>query len=139
YAALRAYRDMRTIEAHRLGLEGVLRASAQVFVGHGPQAFGASMLSSLGDLLMPDRGMLECVARRDGGDDAAIRLVPASGQHADAAGRDIADVVREPLLLGMRLALREQRNVFDGDYCVLYFRDQRKAEHLIFVADGCRL
>ena len=139
YAALRAYRDMRTIEAHRLGLEGVLRASAQVFVGHGPQAFGASMLASLGDLLMPDRGMLECVAKQDAGPAAPIRIVSSSGCHAETIDTDVGEVVRDPLLRGMRTALREQRNVFGADYCVLHFLDARKAEQLLFVGDGCRL
>ena len=139
YAALRAYRDMRTIEAHRLGLEGVLRASAQVFVGHGPQAFGASMLASLGDLLMPERGMLECVARQDRTDDAQVRIVAGSGQHAEAAGLDVCEVVREPVLRAVRMALREQRNVFGSDHCVLHFVDLRREEQLLFVVDGCRL
>ena len=139
YAALRAYRDMRTIEAHRLGLEGVLRASAQVFVGQGPQSFGASMLASLGDLLMPERGMLQLVAGREAGAATAIRIAAASGGHADAVGKDLAEVVGAPLLAAIRLAQREHRHVFSADHCVLHFVDQRNAQQLLFVGDGCRL
>ena len=139
YAALRAYRDMRTIEAHRLGLEGVLRASAQVFAGHGPQDFGASMLASLGDLLMPERGMLHCVVKDDTGADGAMRIVAASGVYADSVGLDAAEVLRDPVLQAARAALRERQNVFAPNHCVLEFRDTRRNERLLFIGDGCRL
>ena len=56
YAALRAYRDMRTIAAQREGLENVIRASARVFAAPSPRDFAASVLDQLGSLVGPARG-----------------------------------------------------------------------------------
>src|SRR6476646_5247606 len=60
YSALRGYRDMRTIEANRRGLERVINASAYIFSHEHSQRFASTVLEQLSELVGLERGALYC-------------------------------------------------------------------------------
>ena len=81
YAALRAYRDMRTIEASRRGLEIVIEASSEVFSHHHPQHFASVVLAKLTQLIGVEAGALCCrIAHPNGVLPDHFHVTAASGE-----------------------------------------------------------
>src|SRR5690606_9224244 len=80
YAALRAYRDMRTIEASRRGLELVIKASSEVFSHHHPQHFASVLLAKLTELIGVEGSALCCrIAHPNGSLPEPFQVTAASG------------------------------------------------------------
>jgi response regulator RpfG family c-di-GMP phosphodiesterase len=137
YAALRAYRDMRAIEAHRSGLESVIRASAQVFARQNSRDFATAVLSQLGELVGLERGALYCtVERGDAGATETFRIAAATGDYRPLLDGNAEDALPAPIAASLREAFHDKRHHFDRDHYVLHFTDSRQTESLLFVGEG---
>ena len=139
YSALRAYRDMRAIEAHRAGLENVIRASAQVFARQNSRDFATAVLSQLGAIVGLERGALYCTV--DHGDDAApareqFRIAAATGDYGPLLDSNAEDALPSSIAASLREAFHDKRHHFGPDHYVLHFTDSRQTESLLFVGEG---
>ncbi|GAA0708162.1 DUF3369 domain-containing protein [Dokdonella soli] len=140
YAALRAYRDMRTIEAHRQGLENVIRASAQVFSRQTSHDFASAVLAQLTDLAGMDRGALYCtVDRRNGGQPEQFRIAAATGEYRRLINANAADRLPTAIVDSLRDAWHSKSHHFDRDHYVLHFIDSHQTESLLFVGESWNL
>lgn len=93
YAAIRSYRDMRTLERSRSGLESVIRASTDLLAIHGIAEFASGVLTQMSALLHSSKSGF--VMRKHGFaslDDALDPpIIAAIGKFAAASGlKDIA-------------------------------------------------
>jgi response regulator RpfG family c-di-GMP phosphodiesterase len=136
FAALRAYRDLMTIEASKQGLERVLRASADVFSQRDGRSFAASVLDQLPRLARQAGATLLC--RVEHGDSSQYRypISLASPEHRDAVGRSAEDVLPLPRMESLHRALRKRRHVFADDHYVLHFIDSEERESLLYVGEA---
>lgn len=136
YSALRAYRDMRTIEASRRGLENVIRASSQVFAHHPPQQFASIVLSQLADLVGVQGGALCCrVAHPNGALPEHFHVAAASGDYGRYVERNADERLPLHVVQSLRQAYLRKQHVFGDDHYVLHFVDSNASEALLYVGE----
>jgi response regulator RpfG family c-di-GMP phosphodiesterase len=140
YSALRAYRDMRAIEAHRIGLENVIRGSAQIFARRNSREFANAVLDQLVKLVGLERGALYCtVDRRRDTQPEHFRIAATSGDYRDLQ-HDNADEALPPAIAAtLHNAYRDKRHQFDSNHYVLHFIDSHQTESLLFVGETWNL
>jgi response regulator RpfG family c-di-GMP phosphodiesterase len=140
YAALRAYRDMRAIEAHRVGLENVIRGSAQIFARRNTREFANAVLDQLVELVGLERGALYCTVdrRRDALPDH-FRINAASGQYRSLLDDNADEALPASIVRTLEDAYRNKRHQFDHDHYVLHFIDSHQTESLLFVGQTWNL
>ncbi len=136
--ALRSYRDLRTIEQSRRGLEQIVEASAALFELQSLSHFVSGVLRQLTALLnMKDDSLylqLSSFAATPGtGDDYCI--LAATGEFENAVGQPLRKALPDPVLSRLETAVRTRSSVLvDGAY-VGYFRTSSGSENLLYV-DG---
>ncbi len=136
FSALRAYRDLMTIEASKQGLERVLRASADVFSQRDGRAFAASVLEQLPQLSRDGGATLLCRVEHGAGAHYRYPIALASPEHAEHVGRNAEQVLPLPRMESLHRALRKRRHVFADDHYVLHFIDSEERESLLYVGDS---
>ena len=137
YGALRSYRDMRTIEAQRRGLERVIAASARIFSHQNSRDFPSAVLAQLAELVGIRHGVLLCsVPKLDGFASRHYRVTAATGEYLPFVGHSADEGLRPALVDSLRLAHRRERHHFAEDHYVLHFGDSRDGESLLFVGDA---
>ncbi|HJU40366.1 MAG TPA: DUF3369 domain-containing protein [Tahibacter sp.] len=137
YAALRAYRDMRTIEANRLGLEHVIRASTRVFSHQQPQQFASIVLGQLGNLVGVERGALCCrIVRPNGALPEHFEVAAATGDYAPWLSHYADEKLPDRIVQSLRDAYLNKRHVFADGHYVLHFMDSHETEALLYVGDS---
>jgi response regulator RpfG family c-di-GMP phosphodiesterase len=135
YAALRAYRDMRTIEANRLGLENVIRASAHVFTRQNSGDFAAAVLSQLILLVGTGHSALYCTADHQPDQPPRFAVASATGRFQALDGADAQGHLPEAIVRSLRTAYRDRQHQFERDHYVLHFIDSQRDESLLFVGE----
>jgi putative nucleotidyltransferase with HDIG domain len=137
YAALRAYRDIRTIESHRRGLERVIRASAQVFAQKSSRDFASTVLTQLADLVGMERGALYCTVDRHGTDTPEhFRVAAGTGDYHRFVHRNADERLPPHVVASLRRAWQDKRHVFGADHYVLHFVDSQDSESLLYVGES---
>ncbi|HEU4665028.1 MAG TPA: DUF3369 domain-containing protein [Dokdonella sp.] len=140
YSALRAYRDMRAIEAHRIGLENVIRSSARIFARRDTRDFANAVLDQLVELVGLERGALYCtIDRRQEADPERFRIAATSGDYRRLQHDDADEALPPAIVATMRDAYRDKRHQFGRDHYVLHFIDSHQTESLLFVGEAWNL
>ena len=134
YSALRAYRDMRTIELQRLGLENVIRASGQVFAHQDPHEFPATMLSQFNRLLGNEAQAICCSVDEEGGPSGEKRftILDANGSYRESVGHRASAVLPPTALAAMHEVCRDRTHLYDREMCIFHLTAPG-AERLLFV------
>ncbi|WP_244433837.1 DUF3369 domain-containing protein, partial [Azospirillum sp. B506] len=123
-SALRAWRDIVTIERNRQGLERILSASAPLFEMRPMRAFVERLAEQLARVV--DHGhepaVLACrpVARADGCQ--SVDVVAGLGPFARSIGTPVGEILPAEAAAEVVGALVSQRNLYHDDRCVLVFR-----------------
>ncbi|WP_448203412.1 ATP-binding response regulator [Azospirillum sp. sgz302134] len=122
-SALRAWRDIVTIERHRQGLERILSASAPLFETRSMRALVEELVDQLSKVVDNGGGaVLACrmVDRGDGKGRATV--VSGSGRFARLIGKPAAGALPPDLAAIVIDAFETQRSAFGADRCILAFR-----------------
>ena len=125
--ALRSYRDLCTIEAHKAGLEQVLRATAVLFERQSIEGFIAAVLQQLSALVSPQESAMFFRGREMGLATAGTSptVVAGTGRFAAVVGRPVSQVVDEDVWQDVLTMLRTHRPVTRARYSLFgIFRDQ---------------
>ncbi|WP_395620947.1 DUF3369 domain-containing protein [Dokdonella sp.] len=140
YSALRAYRDMRTIDASRRGLEVVIRASTEVFAHHQPQRFASLVLGKVTELLGVEGGAA-CfrISHPNGKLPNHFQVVAASGDFTRYLKRDAEGALPAHMVQSLHNAFSQKKHVFRDDHYVLHFMDSDETEALLYVGEAHQL
>ena len=140
YSALRAYRDMRTIDTSRRGLEIVIRASSEVFSHHQPQHFASVVLEKLTELIGVETGALCCrIAQPTEELPEHFQVTAASGEYARFVSGNAEEKLPAHMVASLHQAFSEKQHVFSGDHYVLHFSDSDATESLLYIGGSHRL
>ncbi|MEP6882106.1 MAG: DUF3369 domain-containing protein, partial [Dokdonella sp.] len=136
YSALRAYRDMRTIESSRRGLEVVIRASSEVFSHHQPQHFASVVLEKLTELIGVEGGALCCrIAHPNGELPEHFQVTAASGEYLRYVSGNADEKLPAHIVQSLRQAFSKKKHIFSDDHYVLHFSDSDSTESLLYVGE----
>ena len=140
FTALRAYRDMRTIEAHRQGLERVIRASAHIFSQEYSHHFASAVLDQLTEIVGVERGALYCKVRHPQAElPEHFHIAAATGEYRPFLERNADEKLPSHIVASLRAAYIGKRHVFGHDHYVLYISDSDASESLFYVGEKVSL
>ncbi|MBI1206969.1 MAG: DUF3369 domain-containing protein [Azospirillum sp.] len=133
-AALRAYRDIQTLETSRKGLERIIASSSTLFQPQSPRRFSAGALNQLAGLIesrqagapVPVSGL---AARRFG---SGFKVLAAIGDYAAEPEPSIPPEVAERL----RAAVGERRCVIGLRDFVGWFSTSTGTENVLYLRSG---
>ncbi|AWU93926.1 ATP-binding response regulator [Azospirillum ramasamyi] len=123
-SALRAWRDIVTIERNRQGLERILSASASLFEMRSMRSFVEQLVEQIARLVDPGGtpSVLACRPLERGDGSRPVALVAGLGEFACSIGMPVSEVLPADAAAEVEDALRSQRNLYRDDRCVLVFR-----------------
>ena len=122
-SALRAWRDIVTIERHRQGLERILAASASLFETRSMRALVEELVDQLSKVVDHGAGAVLACRMVDRGDGKAhASVVSGSGRFARLVGRPVAGALTPDLAALVAGAFEAQASSFGPDRCILAFR-----------------
>ncbi|MBX3689628.1 DUF3369 domain-containing protein [Dokdonella sp.] len=137
YSALRAYRDMRAIEAHRVGLEHVIDGSARVFAQRSVREFADTVLERIGQFSNIEHGALYCaIDDAQAKASAPLRITATSGAFRGLVDSDARRSLPQPIAASLERALRERTHCFEQDHFVLHFSNSARSETLLFASQA---
>lgn len=140
YSALRAYRDMRTIESSRRGLEVVIRASSEIFSHQQPQFFASTVLEKLTELIGVETGALCCRIAHPGGElPEHFQISAASGEYSRFVSRNADEKLPAHVVASLNRAFSNKEHVFSDNHYVLHFCDSDATESLLYVGESHQL
>jgi response regulator RpfG family c-di-GMP phosphodiesterase len=138
-AALRSYRDMRTIEMNRRGLEKIIDASASLFEVQSLCKFAEGVLIQLvsifqlGDHTDVFLGSAFTASQRD----SNSVIIAGMGRYEGCIGKTVQETAPPEVMLHLNRAITERRSHFAEDGYVGFFTTQKGSQHLLYLK-GCR-
>jgi response regulator RpfG family c-di-GMP phosphodiesterase len=137
FAALRSYRDMRTIEASRRGLERVIDASTYLFSHEHSQRFAVAAMEQIADLIGGSGNSLLCRLPADGTVPAnGVAVAAATGAFRSLIGRNADALLAPKIAASLRHAITNRQHVFADDHYVLFVGDGHARESLVYVGEN---
>jgi response regulator RpfG family c-di-GMP phosphodiesterase len=134
-SALRAYRDLRTIERNKKGLEHIVAASANLFELRSLGQFATGALEQLTALLHFDENSLYvqssglAISRQQGD----FYVLAATGEFAGYVNLQVKAAVPEPVQRLLFQAIDQKRSLFTEHVYVGYFCTKQGSENVIYL------
>lgn len=145
-SAIRSYRQIRTINANRRGLDLIVRASGELLALSGIRNFAAGVITQMSSLLgvMPE-GLI-CVQRppEAGAAGDSTVVIAAAGRYACLINLPIDEIGNEHVHHCLNRCMDEGRHIFDTESTTLFFgsrSNRNMAAYLdapIDIDDSCR-
>ncbi|NHW34474.1 DUF3369 domain-containing protein [Paenibacillus aceris] len=130
--ALRSYRDLKTIEKSRTGLEEIIKSSATLFELQSMKKFASGVLTQMTSIVNLHKNALHCsFAVTKGVED--IYILAASGDYASNQDERARDVVPVQVLEEIEQAFQTKKSSFASDRFVIYFQSKMGMENVIYM------
>lgn len=130
--ALRSYRDIKTIEKSRTGLEEIIKSSSTLFELQSMKKFASGVLTQMTSIVNLHKNALHCsFAVTKGVED--IYILAASGDYASNQDDRARDVVPSEVLAEIEMAFLNQKSSFASDRFVIYFKSKMGMENVIYM------
>lgn len=130
--ALRSYRDLKTIEKSRTGLEEIIKSSATLFELQSMKKFASGVLTQMTSIVNLHKNAIHCsFAVTKGVED--IYILAASGDYASNQDERARDVVPEQVLGEIEQAFVTKKSSFASDRFVIYFQSKMGMENVIYM------
>ncbi|KRE47529.1 hypothetical protein ASG85_27395 [Paenibacillus sp. Soil724D2] len=130
--ALRSYRDIKTIEKSRSGLEEIIKSSASLFELQSMKKFASGVLTQMTSIVNLHKNALHCsFAVTKGVED--IYILAASGDYASNQDERARDVVPTDVLQEIEHAFHSKKSSFASDRFVIYFQSKMGMENVIYM------
>ncbi|MBS0555916.1 MAG: DUF3369 domain-containing protein [Proteobacteria bacterium] len=136
FAALRSYRDMRTIETSRRGLERVIDASTYIFSHEHSQRFAIATMEQVADLIGGTRSVALCRLPNAANIPKHFPIAAAVGGYRGITGSNADEKLPPKIAAALRHAVANRQHVFGDDHFVLFVGDNRAQESLAYVGES---
>lgn len=134
YSMLRAYRDLKLIEAQKNGLKKVIESSAKVQNTTSFQTYASSVLEQLTSLLKLEESAFYCVVKpRPQGEESRSMTLAASGDYVNCYSECSFDKLPEEVASRCIEAIDERRSKNFGDAFVLFGHDHQGVDSILYV------
>ncbi|AWB68992.1 phosphodiesterase [Saccharobesus litoralis] len=138
YAALRSYRDLKTIQEHQKGLEKIIGSTMNFLECDSISAFGSVVLEQVANLLgMQDDKIYCCAAVNDDKHDIDFRLLALCDP--DYPTRSSSTEIPDNIQLLFEQAHNQKTSIHGEDFFIGYFTTQRGLENLLYVGNSEKL
>jgi len=134
-AVIRAYTQLRTLDAGRRGLDMIIKASGRLMAHPSLQEFSGSIISEISILLGLELEGLVCTRHNDTPTEP-IKIIAATGRYTQFSGQPLDSIGSVSKVELLTRALDERRNVFTTDSSALFFSGKSGNELLVFIRTG---
>lgn len=144
-SAIRAYRDIVTIESSRRGLEQIICSSRKLYESQSLSQFCNGVLHQLTTLMNLGNDTLYAhtsgfAVKRFGGSDLSnFSILAGTGQYSDAVGLRIVDLGYPPLVEKIVEVIENKTSIVKDGMFVAYFPTSNGSENVIFTQIGNKL
>ncbi|QTA87146.1 Two component system response regulator, DUF3369 [Desulfonema magnum] len=133
--AIRSYRDLKTIEKNRQGLEEIIEASANIFKPQSFRMFTAGVLTWLTSILHPDDDLLRSrisafVATQEKGE---FIIISAIGSFSEHVRTPVLKAVPKAVARDLTCAIEQKQSVFSDNAYTGYFSSSIGSDNLIYL------
>ncbi|CAN2046906.1 3'3'-cGAMP-specific phosphodiesterase 2 [Candidatus Magnetomoraceae bacterium gMMP-13] len=139
-SSLRTYRDLRTIEKNRAGLEQIIQSSARLFEIQSLRQFAKGVLTQLLSILRLDESSLylqvsgftasQC-------DQKDFVIIAATGKFENCVDKSLKEAVPEDIMELLNTALVKKKSFFRNDSYIGYFPIKNNSVTLLYL-NGCK-
>ncbi|GGA07892.1 transcriptional regulator [Paenibacillus marchantiophytorum] len=130
--ALRSYRDLKTIEKSRAGLEEIIKSASTLFELQSMKKFASGVLTQMTSIVNLHKNAIHCsFAVTKGVED--IYILAASGDYATNQDDRARDVVPSEMLDEIEQAFQTKTSRFASDRFVIYFQSKMGMENVIYM------
>jgi len=142
YSSLRSYRDLLSLEQHRIGLNQVIHATADMFQNYQLSDFVSGLLIQISAVLgfnsdTPGSSSAEnsiflagCEASQKEG--ALLKILTGAGRFYETGGKLISQVLRDEDIEIINSAIQQQKTIIQNNSAVFFFRNHRAHFGLIY-------
>ncbi len=134
YTAIRAYRDLSTIEENRQGLERIIHSSSELFSNQSLQTFTEGVLVQLTSLMQLDKDAAYCHGLAATALEGSFPILAGIGKYDQLVGEDGAELLDGDILEDMNQALIQKKNIFNDDRFVGYFSNSSGVSNLLILS-----
>lgn len=141
--AIRAYDQLRRLEASRRGLEKIVMASHQFIAAQGLHAFAEGVITQMAGLLGIAPQGLVCASHRPPAPqvldaaaapvDSGYTVVAAAGPYAGLIDRRLEDLQNPHITTQLKRALRERRTLLEATSVTLFFSGNAGQDFAVYV------
>ena len=135
--SLRSYRDMRTIEKNRQGLEKIIQSSGQLLAHRRLKAFTEGVLIQMASLFQTtdDSLLIQSSGFAAADDQERLKIIAATGQYHNYIGKYVDDELPDNVKEIIQQAIARKATVLvDGIY-VGYFQTENQSVNILYL-DG---
>ncbi len=134
--AVRSYKQLRTIENSKKGLDMILRASSELMTQAGLNNFAQGVIIHIAALLgVPPEGVI-CVRRREEKMEDKLMIIAAAGDYCSLIDRPISAISEDVVTTLLRESLDNRCNVFHRKGVALYLGSHARGDMSCFVASN---
>jgi len=138
-ASLRAYRDLRTIEKNRKGLEIIINSSGHLFAHQRLKNFTEGILTQLSSLLQVNEDSLFLQSSGFAASDVKdkLEIIAGTGQYEFFVNKYVEDVLDDEVNRHLDRAIQKKESLFLDDAYIGYFQTENGSKNLLYF-DGCK-
>ena len=138
-ASLRAYRDLRTIEKNRKGLEIIINSTGHLFAHQRLKKFTEGILTQLASLLQvnEDSLFLQSSGFAASNDKDKLEIIAGTGLYENLVNQYVEDVLDVEVKKLLETAIKKKESLFVGDAYIGYFQTENDSKNLLYF-DGCK-
>jgi len=142
YASLRSYRDLLSLEQHRIGLNQVIHATADMFQNYQLSDFVSGLLIQISavlgfnsETLMASSGensifLAGCEATQTEG--GSLKILTGAGRFYETSGKLISQVLRDEDIDIINSAIKQQKTIIQNNSAVFFFKNHRQSFGLVY-------
>lgn len=135
-SAVRSYKQLRTIEDSKKGLNMILRASSELLTQEGLNNFAQGVIIHIAALLgVAPEGVI-CVRRRDQHVEEDLMIIAAAGDFCSLIDRPLSEMSESITSRLLRESLDNRCNVFHKTGVALYLGSHTRGDMSCYVASG---
>jgi len=135
-SAVRSYKQLRTIEDSKKGLNMILQASSELLTQEGLNNFAQGVIIHIAALLgVAPEGVI-CVRRRDQHVEEDLMIIAAAGDFCSLIDRPLSEMSESITSRLLRESLDNRCNVFHKTGVALYLGSHTRGDMSCYVASG---
>ncbi|MBF0455450.1 MAG: DUF3369 domain-containing protein [Magnetococcales bacterium] len=134
-SSLRSYRDLRTIEKNKRGLEKILEATGTLFKPRSIEKLATGVLSQLVSILGLDESAFYlhssgfAASQKEGG----YILYAGTGRYRDLLGQPLESVVSAEVASQIKQADEQEKTLYGPDSYIGFFKSRGDSKNILFL------
>ncbi len=139
-ASIRSYHQIRVIEQSRVGLEKIIKSSANLLEEHSVRGFCEGVITQISSLIGLEAGGVLCA--RAGSvldeDEENVFILGAAGQYASYINSHLESLDDKRIVTHVNRCLANKKHTYANHYSVLYIRSS-EYEAAVFIKTGSQI